>query len=63
MPQPEPGQRTYPLVGPGEHRAPDYGRVVAALSTDDLRDEVALCRGEAGYLAAARDELARRDAR
>lgn len=56
----EPGERVYHIVGPGDPLPPDYGRVVAALSARELREELELGRGDPGYLAAVAGELERR---
>lgn len=53
--------RVYSTVGPEPYKPPDYARVVRQLSDDELRDDIAAGRGDAGYQEAARAELERRE--
>jgi hypothetical protein len=55
-------ERHYPVMD-GTGQPPDYQRAVAALSLQEIRDEIALGRGEAGFQAALRRALAMRTGR
>ena len=53
-------ERDYPLHDGGEPRAPNYDRVVRALSDAELEDEILGKRGEPGYQLALLAEAERR---
>jgi hypothetical protein len=53
-------QRSFPVVGNGTYRPPDYARVVRRLTRDELDADIAAGRGDPEYRAAGIRELERR---
>lgn len=54
-------QRSFPVVGSGEYRPPDYERVVRRLTADEIRADLDAGRGDDEYRAAGLRELDRRE--
>lgn len=53
-------QRTFPVVGNGVYRSPDYERVVRRLTDDEIHADLDAGKGDDEYRVAARAELDRR---